>query len=543
MKKKAVAAILLMCLITGILTSCGGEKAVKPDDSETEKPASGVVFDTPAQKASKTETVYVNLDYSGNVTKINVSDWLHTDENNVFIDDTSDLKDITNLKSDTEPVANGDKLRWNMNETDLYYSGVSDKSLPIKFDISYKLNGKEIDAEKIAGKDGDVEITVKVSNTEYKDVIIEGKKHRVYLPLIVAGGMILPETGFSAVETVNGQSIGDGSKEICIFIGMPGFSESLGISESEINELGGLSIGDTFTIKAKAENFALGNMYFAALPIGSLNFDLVMPENMDDLKSTFAALKAFENTLNSVDPDKVLLGLLSDEKKVTDITNALTSAMTLYSGNKELLSVLGKYATPENFEKLKSLMDKLSDPEMQSALETLTDPKIMRFFKKLPELSKDFEEISPVITSLQNDLDDPVVAKEVENLPETLTALKEITKVLNENSDSLDVIARILNEDGTEVLQSLIKSLDLSSLSVLGAKYGDLAANGDLLISLAEQWLEFGKSYGLYSQFSEGMDTSLAFVFNTPSVKKSSDSTLSEPVTEALPWYKKLFSR
>ena len=543
MKKRITAFILIICFAAGILTSCGKDDSESTDFGTSDKTAEIVTYDKPADDVSKTETVYINLDYSGNATQINVSDWLHTDESGVYIDDISDLNDITNIKSDVVPVAEGENIRWNMNETDLYYSGTSDRKLPIDFDITYKLNGKETSPEKISGKDGKIEITIKVNNNEYKDVLVDGKKHRVYLPLIVAGGMILPETGFSAVEVKNGQSIGDGSKEICIFFGMPGFSESLGISDSDINELGGLSIGDTFTVKADAKNFSLGNMYFAALPIGSLNFDLVMPENMDDLKDTFAALKAFENTLNSVDPDKVLLGLLSDEKKVTDIMNALTNAMTLYSGNKELISVLGKYATPENFETLKSLMDKLSDPEMQSALEILSDPKVQLFFKKLPELSDDFEELSPVITGLQSDLEDPVVAKEVENLPETLTALKEITKVLNENSDSLDVIAGILDEDGTQVLESLIKSLDLSSLSVLGAKYGDLAANGDLLISLAEQWLEFGKSYGLYTKCTDEMNTSLAFVFNTPSIKDKSGDDSPEPVTEALPWYKKLFDR
>ena len=542
MKARIISVLLVLSLICTLFASCGkNSDSDKRIDDNSEEITAQPVYDKEASAVTKTETVYVNLESDGSITQINVSDWLHTDESEVYVDDVSDLKDITNLKSNILPVTDGNNVRWNMSETDLYYGGKSDRKLPISFDISYKLNGKTLSPEKIAGKEGNVEIIIKVNNEEYKDVKVEGKNHRVYLPLIVAGGMILPEGDFSAVEVENGQAIGDGTKEICFFVGMPGFSESLGISNDDLNDLGGLSIGDTFVIKAETKSFSLGNMYFAALPIGSLNFDIMIPDNLDDLKSTFAALKAFENTLNSVDPNKVLLGLLSDEKKVGEIMDAMTSAMTLYTENKELLAVLGKYATQENLDSIKDLMDTLSDPDIQSALETLSDPKVQIFFKKLPELSDEFESVSPILSNLQKDLQDPVVAAQVEKLPETLEAIKKITKVINDNSDSLDIISSLLNEDGTEVIESLIKNLDLSSLSILGSKYGDLAKDGDLLISLAEQWLSFGKSYGLYTKSTENMSTSLAFVFNTPSIQAKSTQNDTEPVTQSLPWYKKIF--
>lgn len=541
--KKILAVLLALFVVCSLLASCGAEKTesdTKETATETE-PFVQPEYDKAASSVSKTETVYVNLDLSGKATQINVSDWLHTDETEVYVDDITTLKDVTNVKSEILPVKDGENLRWNMQETDLYYSGTGERDLPLKFDIQYKLDGKKISADKIGGKSGRVEITIKVENTEYKDVTINGKTHKIYLPLVVVGGLIMPEGVFSAVDVRHGQSIGDGSKEICVFMGMPGFSESLGINNEDLGEIGGLAIGDTFTISADTENFELGNIYFAALPIGSLNLDSLMPDSIDDLKSTFAALKTFQNAINRIDPDRVLLGLLTDEEKVTELMKMLTEAMTLYSDNKELLEVLGKYATPENYDALKSLMDTLSDPDMQKALDILTDPTVQLFFKKLPELTAELDEVSPVIEGLQKDLQDPVVAAQVDKLPETLEALKSITDTINDNSEALGILADALSEDGTQVIESLLENIDLSDLANLEEKYGSIAENGDLLISLAEQWLEFGKSYGLYTDSAEGMNTALAFVFNTPSVSGKEEEKTTEPVTEAQPWYKKIF--
>ncbi|MBR4728600.1 MAG: hypothetical protein IK080_12000 [Clostridia bacterium] len=543
--KRAASLLLALCLLCGLLTACGADK----NNTETTQPAEQTpatveqpVFETPAGKVNKTETVYVNLDTAGKATQVSVSDWLHTDSPEVYVDDVTDLKDVTNVKSDILPVVNGEALRWNLPETDLYYSGTGKRALPLSFEISYTLNGKPVTAEEISGKSGDVTFTVSMKNTEYKDVTIGGAQHRVYLPLLVVGGAILPEGTFSGVEVTNGQSIGDGSKEIVVFTGMPGFAESLGISGKDLGEIGGLVVSESFTVRAHTEDFSLTNMYFAALPIASLNFDLAMPETVEDLKSTFAALKTFQNALNEIDPDRVLLGLLSDQEKVNELMQVLTDAITLYSNNRELIGVLGKYATPENFAAIEELLKTMNDPEMQQAIKLLSDPTVQLFFKKLPDLMASFETISPILSAMQEDLKDPTVAAQVEKLPETMAALSDMTAVISENEDAINILLQVFNEDGTQVLEGLLQNIDLNDLSKLQEKYGGLAEQGDLLLSLAQEWLHFGRDYGLYTKSAPGMTTSLAFVFNTPGIAGKTAETAAEPVTEAQPWYKKLFS-
>ncbi|MDO4494567.1 MAG: hypothetical protein Q4B62_02120 [Clostridiaceae bacterium] len=538
--KRIVAALTALSMLS--LAACSGKEA-ENKEPETQKPEYvQQYYDTPAGEVLKTETVYVNLNSAGKVEKVNVTDWLHTDKGEVYVDDISSLENITNVKSEVLPVVDGEKLRWHMPETDLYYSGTTDKEPPVSIDISYSLNGKEVSADDIAGKSGDVAIKIKMSNNASKQVAVSGKKHSVYLPVLVVGGMILPEGVFSAVSVKNGQSLGDGSKEIVVFTGMPGFAESLDFKDKNLGDVGGLIVSDEVTVTAKTENFSLSNMYFAVLPIASLNLDIAMPETVDDLKNTLAALKSFQNALNKIDPDRIIYGLLSDKSKIESITGILDDALKLYNNNRNLISLISKYATPENAEAISTMLETLNDPDVKAALKLLSDPSVQALMSKLPGIVDGFNEISPVLEELQKDMERPEIQAETAKLPETIEALSEISKVISDNSDELNALTSIMNEDGTKVLESLLESIDADDLKRFEDKYGGLVDNGDILVELAEKWLSFGREYGLFTESTENMNTSLMFVYNTPAVEKAVSTPVETAVSDYVPWYKKIFS-
>lgn len=538
--KRIVAALTALSMLS--LAACSGKEA-ENKEPETQKPEYvQQYYDTPAGEVLKTETVYVNLNSAGKVEKVNVTDWLHTDKGEVYVDDISSLENITNVKSEVLPVVDGEKLRWHMPETDLYYSGTTDKEPPVSIDISYSLNGKEVSADDIAGKSGDVAIKIKMSNNASKQVAVSGKKHNVYLPVLVVGGMILPEGVFSAVSVKNGQSLGDGSKEIVVFTGMPGFAESLDFKDKNLGDVGGLIVSDEVTVTAKTESFSLSNMYFAVLPIASLNLDIAMPETVDDLKNTLAGLKSFQNALNKIDPDRIIYGLLSDKSKIESITGILDDALKLYNNNRNLISLISKYATPENAEAISTMLETLNDPDVKAALKLLSDPSVQALMSKLPGIVDGFNEISPVLEELQKDMERPEIQAEIAKLPETIEALSEISKVISDNSDELNALTSIMNEDGTKVLESLLESIDADDLKRFEDKYGGLVDNGDLLVELAEKWLSFGREYGLFTESTENMNTSLMFVYNTPAVEKAVSTPVETAVSDYVPWYKKIFS-
>ncbi|MCI5840586.1 MAG: hypothetical protein MRZ96_01715 [Clostridium sp.] len=542
MKAKRIIALLLAAMML-LCTACSG----KGDDTTTTNDGQDEYiqpsYDTAAGSVTKTETVYVNLKANGDVSKVSVSDWLHTDKNEVYVDDMSDLENITNVKSKVTPVTDGEKLRWNMPDTDLYYSGTTDRELPISVQLKYYLDGKEIKPEDLAGKSGEVKIDIKMINNASKDGFVNGKKHKVYLPMLVVGGMVLPEGTFSGVTVKNGQSIGDGSKEIVVFTGMPGFSESLGFSEKDLGDLGGLVIGSEASVTATVENFSLGNLYFAALPIASLNLDIAAPETVDDLKSTLAALKTFQNALNKIDPDKLLYSMITDKDKVTTLMNTLTKTIEVYKKNQNLVKMLGKYATPENAEAIKTLLESLNDPDVQNALKILADPTVQKLFNKLPGIMEGFEAVSPLLNEMQADLAKPEVKAELDNLPETMKTLSEISDTLNANSKEINAIVALLSDDGTDMVNTLLESIDLDDFKGLGDKYGDLVSDGDVLVALAQEWLNYGKDYGLFTKSAEGMKTSLSFILTTESISAPVEANTDTETTEAQPWYKKIFSK
>lgn len=542
MKAKRIIALLLAAMML-LCTACSG----KGDDTTTTNDGQDEYiqpsYDTAAGSVTKTETVYVNLKANGDVSKVSVSDWLHTDKNEVYVDDMSDLENITNVKSKVTPVTDGEKLRWNMPDTDLYYSGTTDRELPISVQLKYYLDGKEIKPEDLAGKSGEVKIDIKMINNASKDGFVNGKKHKVYLPMLVVGGMVLPEGTFSGVTVKNGQSIGDGSKEIVVFTGMPGFSESLGFSEKDLGDLGGLVIGSEASVTATVQNFSLGNLYFAALPIASLNLDIAAPETVDDLKSTLAALKTFQNALNKIDPDKLLYSMITDKEKVTTLMNTLTKTIEVYKKNQNLVKMLGKYATPENAEAIKTLLESLNDPDVQNALKILADPTVQKLFNKLPGIMEGFEAVSPLLNEMQADLAKPEVKAELDNLPETMKTLSEISDTLNANSKEINAIVALLSDDGTDMVNTLLESIDLDDFKGLGDKYGDLVSDGDVLVALAQEWLNYGKDYGLFTKSAEGMKTSLAFILTTESISAPVETNTDTETTEAQPWYKKIFSK
>ena len=542
MKAKRIIALLLAAMML-LCTACSG----KGDDTTTTNDGQDEYiqpsYDTAAGSVTKTETVYVNLKANGDVSKVSVSDWLHTDKNEVYVDDMSDLENITNVKSKVTPVTDGEKLRWNMPDTDLYYSGTTDRELPISVQLKYYLDGQEIKPEDLAGKSGEVKIDIKMINNASKDGFVNGKKHKVYLPMLVVGGMILPEGTFSGVTVKNGQSIGDGSKEIVVFTGMPGFSESLGFSEKDLGDLGGLVIGSEASVTATVENFSLGNLYFAALPIASLNLDIAAPETVDDLKSTLAALKTFQNALNKIDPDKLLYSMITDKDKVTTLMNTLTKTIEVYKKNQNLVKMLGKYATPENAEAIKTLLESLNDPDVQNALKILADPTVQKLFNKLPGIMEGFEAVSPLLNEMQADLAKPEVKAELDNLPETMKTLSEISDTLNANSKEINAIVALLSDDGTDMVNTLLESIDLDDFKGLGDKYGSLVSDGDVLVALVQEWLNYGKDYGLFTKSAEGMKTSLSFILTTESISAPVETNTDTETTEAQPWYKKIFSK
>lgn len=550
---KKIMCVLLCASMLASFSACSkkidgstDEPTTAPSQSDTTK----VSYDTAATSYKKNETVYVNMASNGEVTSKVVTDWLHTDKAQTYIDDKTDLSDIKNVKSNVEPVKNKDgSYRWNMETTDLYYRGTTEKELPISIGITYYLDGKQIEPKKLAGKKGQVKMVITVNNLSKKTVKVSGKDTTVYTPFIVAGGMILPEDNFSNVTVENGKTIGDGTKEIALMVGAPGLKESLNLSDEMLKQLGDFNFSNTYTITADTEKFELSNMIFAVLPLSAIEsgIETTLPNTVSDVKNTLNEVQAILDKFNSMNASELINKLFSNTDNLTELASSVSEVTKLYNDNKALLDVLEKYMTTENLAAIEKLIEDTDDVDLQQAAKLLNNPILQKFFKQLPALSKDMEAVMPIITGLSEDMQKPEVQKALNNLPQTIETLKKLKTTIDKNQELFDTLGETLDEETIASLKGIMGSLEtLISENDLEA-YSKLADNADELIARAKQWIEAGKEYDIFTTKGKASSSSVMFIYETAPVSAPVEEVKEEAETveenAVLKWFKNLFKK
>ena len=550
---KKIMCVLLCASMLASFSACSkkndgstDEPTTAPSQSDTTK----VSYDTAATSYKKNETVYVNMASNGEVTSKVVTDWLHTDKAQTYIDDKTDLSDIKNVKSNVEPVKNKDgSYRWNMETTDLYYRGTTEKELPISIGITYYLDGKQIEPKKLAGKKGQVKMVITVNNLSKKTVKVSGKDTTVYTPFIVAGGMILPEDNFSNVTVENGKTIGDGTKEIALMVGAPGLKESLNLNDEMLKQLGDFNFSNTYTITADTEKFELSNMIFAVLPLSAIEsgIETTLPNTVSDVKNTLNEVQAILDKFNSMNAAELINKLFSNTDNLTELASSVSEVTKLYNDNKALLDVLEKYMTTENLAAIEKLIEDTDDVDLQQAAKLLNNPILQKFFKQLPALSKDMEAVMPIITGLSEDMQKPEVQKALNNLPQTIETLKKLKTTIDKNQELFDTLGETLDEETIASLKGIMGSLEtLISENDLEA-YSKLADNADELIARAKQWIEAGKEYDIFTTKGKASSSSVMFIYETAPVSAPVEEVKEEAETveenAVLKWFKNLFKK
>lgn len=548
----------IMCVLLSVSMLASFSACSKKNDSSTDEPttapsqsdATKVSYDTAATSYKKNETVYVNLSSDGEVTSKVVTDWLHTDKAQTYIDDSTDLSDIKNVKSNIQPVKNKDgSYRWNMETTDLYYRGKTDKDLPVNFNITYYLDGKQVEPDKIAGKKGQVKMVITVNNESKKTVKIDGKDATIYTPFIVAGGMILQEDKFTNVTVENGKTIGDGTKEIALMVGAPGLKESLNLSDEMLKQLGDFNFSNTYTITADTDKFELSNMIFAVLPLSAIESGVedTLPNTVSDVKSTLNEVQAVIDKFNSMNATELINKLFSNTDNLTELASSVSDVTKLYNDNKALLDVLEKYMTKENLDAIQKLIKDTDDVDLEQVAKLLNNPILQKFFKQLPALSKDMETVMPLITGLSTDMQKPEVQKALNNLPQTIETLKKLKSTMDKNQDLFNTLGKTLDDDTIASLKGIMSSLDkIISENDLEA-YAKLADNADDLIARAKQWISAGQSYDIFTTKGKASSTSVMFVYETAPISAPTEEVKEEAETveenAVLAWFKKLFKK
>ncbi|MFO3714064.1 hypothetical protein ACK8P7_05140 [Oribacterium sp. P9] len=292
MKKTAAYTVLLSCLTTNILvapmTAYAGQATADVD-----------------------ETLYLNLDYYGNVSDANVVKGINFNGTSSYTDFGDYLK-ITNMTDEQKPEIKNGSITFEKNKNGKFFFQGELKPDKIKapwtFDITYKLNGVVTDADKIAGASGLVEMDIDC--TPNKSV---SKYMQDNMMLFVAIPVDIQKC--YSVDAPESQTMTLGQYTGIVFTALPG-------QEGH------------FQVRLGTDQFESVGAIFAMTPgtVGALNKIKDLKDIKDDFRDdTNAMLDDFDNVLDDVTD-------VSAQLKITNqILEQLQSGKNKIHGNAQVI--------------------------------------------------------------------------------------------------------------------------------------------------------------------------------------------------------------
>lgn len=301
------------------------------------------VYGAPAG-ADVDETMYVNLDYYGKTTKVNVVKGVNLNGLGE-ITDYGNYINVENMSTSDAPVLGDGTVTWNLPEGQngrFYYKCTMDNEqvvLPWDFDVSYKLNGVPTDGDKLAGAGGLIEINVKATPNDNANLY-----YRNNMMLMVTVPVDMSKCYSVDADGAQIQSLG--STTAAVFSALPGEE------------------GD-YTVRIGTDSFETTGVIMAMAPgtIDDLNHIKDLKEAKDTWKDAGDALyDSLEQMAKSVE------SMRDGINQVQSGVSSAESARQKWSANKDSI-LAGNDQTLESLTALSQQLETLV-PHLQTAKDT-----------------------------------------------------------------------------------------------------------------------------------------------------------------------------
>lgn len=427
MKKTAAYTVLLSCLTTNILvapmTAYAGQATADVD-----------------------ETLYLNLDYYGNISDANVVKGINFNGTSSYTDFGDYLK-ITNMSDEQKPEIKNGSVTFEKNKNGKFFFQGELKPDKIKapwtFDITYKLNGVVTDADKIAGASGLVEMDIDC--TPNKSV---SKYMQDNMMLFVAIPVDIQKC--YSVDAPESQTMTLGQYTGIVFTALPG-------QEGH------------FQVRLGTDKFESVGAIFAMTPgtIGALNKIKDIKDIKDDFRDdTNAMLDDFDNVLDDVTD-------VSAQLKITNqILEQLQSGKNKIHGNAQVIFD-GNDVAIQDLRDLNGTLTPLNDDlktaqwmiyDVNQNLNTL-DSDLMDSSAKLKSLNTKLKRLGSSMSGTS--IDNLQIQDMEEDIKKTTSSLNSLNKHLNTITDpeNLEKFTASASELGTNAGISHVKNHTSGSTS------------------------------------------------------------------------------
>ena len=199
----------------------------------------------------KDEVVYAVLDLDGSIDEI----YVVSSFKGGTITDYGNYSSVSNMSSAEKLTQSGDAITIDSKEDNFYYQGtLESKKLPWNIEIKYELDNKEILASELAGKNGELTITMNtMANKDVNDAFFENYMLQITL--------MLDTDKCEEINSANATLANAGKDKVITHTVMPGENANI-------------------IITAKVKDFAMSGFEITALPL-SIAIEMPDTEGLD----------------------------------------------------------------------------------------------------------------------------------------------------------------------------------------------------------------------------------------------------------------------
>jgi predicted nucleic acid-binding Zn-ribbon protein len=412
------------------------------------------------------ETAYVNMDYYGRISKISIVKGCDINGNTDYTD-YGEYDKVTNMSNEIEPTVSADSVSWKLDGyKGRFYYECTPKSgtviLPWDFDISYKLNGVPINADKLAGASGLIEINI---TAKPNDKTSEYLKNNMLLTVEA----IFDMSKTISIEAPGAQVQAAGNYKAVLFAGLPGEENN-------------------YTMRIGSNCFETTGIMMT-----------MMPATLDQLKD----IKELKKSKDTIEDSKDALydslnKSLSIIQSTSDGLKRIQSGLSSLNDARKTISS-SKAGVYDNADKLladlpaiTSQMDELI-PHLQNGQQLLKDvnsdinvmvntiesvkPDIEAFSTSVSELQKDVDKLNSILNTAKGYSGDrkkliEEINDDIDTTQKTLTSLESVTKTMGSDLLTLTSDLRKLNT----ALESMPNELNSTSQQLKAAAENAAAA-------------------------------------------------------------------
>lgn len=358
---------------------------------------------------TKDENVYVKLNEKGEVQSTSVTEHLY-DYNENVINDKTILGNIKNINGNEKFNQKNNDLIWETNGNDIYYQGTYNKDLPISVDAKYYLDGEEKNINEMLGKKGNIKISLTYKNNSYKNMNINGRSEKIYVPYAIVTTTILNNANNKNIKVTNGKVINNGVNSVIMGISSPGLYESI-----KLDDLKGIN---KVEITYYTESFELNSIYSVATTslFGNNSFDIFSETN-----KLYKSINLLQDNMDTI---------VEASKKLNDGTSQMNDGITELNARIQELTNKYKYYRNQDKNALKEELIKIIENNINT-ITPLLEEEITNETSKLIKENKEELENAVITYTMKNTK--AVMEEEVNKITLELDIDKLIDRVINSN--------------------------------------------------------------------------------------------------------------